>query len=214
MTGERLSGISYRFSAIGCQKASTLKQSSKNKLRSQTMKPQEVTPVKYFIGALHSSEELLQKSCQIVEERFSEIDLMSEDYPFGGTDYYEDEMGEKIYRRIFSLLKLEDPLFLADAKLMCNDIEDELAIGGNRKVNLDIGYMDFNKVVLGSAKYCANKVYIGKGIWADPALFYSKGKFSPYPWAFLDFKHDYYYDFMMKIRIRYKHQLQGKMFKL
>ena len=178
------------------------------------MKPQEVTPVKYFIGALHSDKELLHKAFQIVENRFSEIDLMSEDYRFGGTDYYENEMGENINRRIFSLLKLEDPLFLADAKLMCNDIEDEIAVDGNRKVNLDIGYIDFNKVVLGSAKYCANKIYIGKGIYADPALHYSKGKFAPYPWAFLDFKYDYYYEFLMKIRIRYKHQLQGNIYKL
>lgn len=178
------------------------------------MKPQKVTPVKYFIGALHSDSQLLQKACKILEERFSAIDLMSEDFTFGGTDYYEDEMGKTIQRRIFSLLKLADPLFLADAKLMCNQIEEELAIDGRRKVNLDIGYMDFNKVVLGSAKYCANKIYIGKGIWADPALQYSKGRFSPYPWAFLDFKQDFYYDFLMKVRIRYKHQLQGKMYKL
>lgn len=97
---------------------------------------------------------------------------------------------------------------------MCNDIEDEIAIDGRRKVNLDIGYVDFNKVVLGSAKYCANKIYIGKGIWADPALYYSKGNFTPYPWAFMDFKKDIYYDFIMKIRIRYKHQLQGNIYKL
>lgn len=174
------------------------------------MKPEKVTPVKYFIGALHSSDDLLDKACKIVENKFSTIDLMSENFLFGGTDYYEKEMGKKIYRRIFSLEKLDDPLFLADAKLMCNNIEDEIAIDGKRKVNLDIGYIDFNKVVLGSAKYCANKIYIGKGIYADSALHYSKGKFTPYPWAFLDFKHDYYYEFMMKIRIRYKHQLQGK----
>src|SRR6056297_2842592 len=165
------------------------------------MKPQEITPVKYFIGALHSSQELLEKSLAIIADRFSPIDLMSGDYLFEGTDYYEAEMGSPVYRRIFSLEELRDPLFLADAKLICNDIEDELAIGGNRKVNLDIGYIDFNKVVLGSAKYCANKIYIGKGIWADPALQYSKGKFSPYPWAFMDFKRDIYYDFIMQIRI-------------
>lgn len=174
------------------------------------MKPQEITPVKYFIGALHSSTDLLEKSLTIITERFSPVDLMSDDFLFAGTDYYEPEMGSPIYRRIFSLEHLEDPLFLADAKLICNDIEDELAINGKRKVNLDIGYIDFNKVVLGSAKYCANKIYIGKGIWADPALQYSKGKFSPYPWAFMDFKRDIYYDFIMQIRIRYKHQLQGK----
>ncbi|MFP4547304.1 MAG: DUF4416 family protein [Fidelibacterota bacterium] len=174
------------------------------------MKPQEITPVKYFIGALHSSTDLLEKSLTIITKHFSPIDLMSEDFLFEGTDYYELEMGSPIYRRIFSLEQLEDPLFLADAKLICNDIEDELAINGKRKVNLDVGYIDFNKVVLGSAKYCANKIYIGKGIWADPALQYSKGKFSPYPWAFMDFKRNIYYDFIMQIRIRYKHQLQGK----
>ncbi len=178
------------------------------------MKPQPVNPVKYFIGALHSSTKLLADSFSLVEAAFSEIDLMSRDFSFGDTDYYEAEMGSTIHRRIFSLTALKNPLFLADAKLICNDIEDKLAVNGNRKVNLDIGYVDFNKVVLGSAKYCANKIYIGNGIWADPALQYSKGKFRPYPWAFLDFKQDTYYDFLMKIRIRYKHQLQGKIYPL
>ncbi len=174
------------------------------------MKPEQALPVKYFIGALFSSEELLEKAFSEVESKFSSIDLKSNNYLFDVTDYYDKEMGIPIYRKIFSVTELLSPAFLPDAKLLSNEIEDILCINGKRKVNLDIGYIDFNKVVLASAKYCANKIYMGKGIYADPAIHYSKGKFKPYPWAFMDFKDSRYYDFIFQIRMKYKSQLKNQ----
>lgn len=119
-------------------------------------------------------------------------------------------MGVPIYRKLIALQKLHSPEFLADAKLSTNSIENRLAISGNRKVNLDIGYLDYDKVVLASAKYGIHKIYLQKGIYADLALHYEKGRFSPYPWAFMDFKSNRYYGFFLKLRTVYKEQLKCK----
>ncbi|MBL7136003.1 MAG: DUF4416 family protein [Candidatus Marinimicrobia bacterium] len=175
----------------------------------KTMKPEEAKPVKYFVGALFSSEELLKKSLEDLEQKFSKIDLSSEDFPFNVTIYYNSEMGSPIFRRICSFSDLISPSYLADAKLTSNSTEDKYRINNKRKVNLDIGYMDYDKVVLASAKYGTHKIYIYRGIYADMALHYEKGNFSPYTWAFMDFKLPLYYDFFLKIREIYKAQLKS-----
>ena len=172
------------------------------------MQPVKVKPVKYFVGALFSSEELLMKACNNLEGKFSAIDLVSEDFLFDVTDYYNSEMGTPIHRRIFTFTDLENPNFLAETKLITNDIEDLVKIDGQRKVNLDVGYIDYDKVVLASAKYCIHKIYLDKGIYADLALHYEKGTFHPYPWAFMDFKLPRYYNFFFKARMRYKQQVK------
>jgi len=117
-------------------------------------------------------------------------------------------MGSPIFRRICSFSNLISPSYLADAKLITNSIENKYRLNNKRNVNLDIGYMDYDKVVLASAKYGIHKVYISQGIYADMALHYEKGKFSSYPWAFRDFKLPLYYDFFLKIREIYKAQLK------
>ena len=174
------------------------------------MKPLIANPVKYFVGALYSSESLLEKSVRLLTERFSPTDLVSDSFPFDNTNYYDAEMGTPIFRKFFSFSDLISPGFLAEAKLITNDFEDSLTVKDRRKVNLDIGYMDYDKVVLGSAKYGIHKVYLDKGIYADMALHYEKGSYSPYPWAFMDFKFPDYYPFFLKMRIIYKDRMKNE----
>ena len=172
------------------------------------MQAESPNPVKFFIGVLYSQSERLEQALALIEKEFSPIDYQSKDYHFDVTDYYQPEMGAPIFRRIISLTELNDPIALAQAKLTTNAIEMQLAVEARRKVNLDIGYIDYDKVVLASAKYGIHKVYIGHGIYADMALHYEKGGFSPYAWAFLDFKESRYYRDFMQIRIRYKQQMK------
>lgn len=77
-------------------------------------------------------------------------------------------------------------------------------MAGKRKINLGPGYMDFDKVVLASAKYNAQKIYLSQGIYADPTLWYEKGVFTACPFAFPDFKTDLYHKIFLHIRSLYK----------
>lgn len=171
------------------------------------MRPEAPGPVKIFIGALYSDQALLQQALLNCETAYSSIDYRSEQFEFAVTEYYDAEMGSPIFRQFFSFTELGNPGQLADWKITTNQIEANLAQNGSRKVNLDIGYMDYHKVVLASAKFNGQKIYLDHGIYADPTLYYRKGHFHPYDWSFPDFKNsDEYYDALLKIREIYKGQ--------
>lgn len=170
------------------------------------MKPVDVEPVKLFFGVLYSDETLLEKAFELIEAWHGPIDFKSDPVPFDVTDYYAPEMGGPIRRMFASMEKLISPKRLARTKLESNDIEESLAVGGDRKVNLDPGYLDFDKVVLASVKYNGDKVYLDHGIWADLTLRYKNGTFEPYPWSFPDFKAGLYTGVFKTIREKYKSQ--------
>lgn len=174
------------------------------------MKPTDPQPVKLFIAALFSDDSLLQRALELSEHLFGTIDYRSEHFLFDVTDYYNAEMGSPIYRQFISFTPLVNPGQLAAIKIRTNTIEDSLAQHNDRKVNLDISYMDYHKVVLASAKFNGQKIYLDEGIYADPTLYYRKGAFHPYDWSFPDFKaSDRYYNSLLEIRRIYKEQLQA-----
>ncbi len=173
------------------------------------MRPSDPDPVKLFVGVLYSDDALLEKAVQILTGEYGPVDYRSEPVPFVMTDYYQDEMGESIQRFFLSFQRLIDPGGLAQIKIRTNEIEDELTIDGQRKVNLDCGYMDVCKVVLASAKYSGQKIYLGKGIYADPTLHYEKGHFRAYTWSFPDFKAGDYEKLFLRIRELYKQGIRG-----
>jgi hypothetical protein len=115
-------------------------------------------------------------------------------------------MGWPIFRKFVSFTNLINPKEIARIKIETNEIEERLAVEGKRKVNLDPGYMDYNKVILASAKYNSQKIYLDLGIYADPTLWYEQGKFHPYPYSFPDFKTDLYNPVFLHIRALYKGQ--------
>src|SRR5262245_19802127 len=124
-------------------------------------------PVKLFLVTLHKDEGLLNEAIAAFGKSWGESDFQSEDFPFEETDYYQKEMGENLQRRFYSFSTLISPDQIVDAKLHSNRIEEELAKDGSRLVNLDPGYLDTYKVVLASAKFGGQKIYMREGIYAD-----------------------------------------------
>lgn len=178
------------------------------------MKPQEPAPVKLFIAILYSDQGLLEKAIPMLVSRYGKIDYQSPVFPFDHTDYYMSEMGAPILRLLISHEPLIHPKDIARIKIETNEIEEVLGEWKNdilyRKVNLDPGYMDYDKVVLASTKYNGQKIYLDFGIWADLTLHYEKDEFQPYPWSFPDFKTGMYNEVFLQIRKRYKMQRKIK----
>jgi hypothetical protein len=193
------------------------------------MKPEEPDPVKLVVGILFSDGELMEKGLSLLSDRYGSVDYRSPAFPFSQTDYYVPEMGSPIFRIFVSHERLIHPRELARIKIETNEIEAVLADQSNegckrfapfktgtsgglkpeglkRKVNLDPGYMDYDKFVLASAKYNGQKVYLDSGIWADLTLHYEKGSFDPYPWSFPDFKSRVYDGAFLEMRRLYKVQ--------
>jgi len=172
------------------------------------MKAERPQPVKYFIGALYSDAQLLERAIAICWEQIGAIDSMGDPFPFTATHYYDEEMGGPIHRKFFSFDALMDPGELGRLKNLCNDIEDDLSVDGRRRVNLDLGYLDLHKLILASAKYNGQKIYVSEGIYADPTLIYESGSFQPVENTFPDFKSGDYNPVLIEYRERLKRQLR------
>lgn len=172
--------------------------------------PKVPDPVKLFVGTLYSDSEALGRAKDSLQSKYGPIDYESPPYPFDVTDYYEPEMGRGLVRILWSFERLILPDELIDAKLFTNGVEVDTALDGKRRVNLDAGYLDYYKVVLASAKFGGQKLYMGKGIYGDIVLWYEKGTFKPFIWGFPDFKNGRYDAALLEIRKRYHAQRTGR----
>ncbi|MBP1602412.1 MAG: hypothetical protein H6Q06_2563 [Acidobacteria bacterium] len=172
-------------------------------------RPKSADPVKLIVAVLWSDAPALELALVRLEERWGRIDFSGGDHSFDATHYYDGEMGSELRRRIVSFGRLVPPESIREAKLICNEIEDTVAAGGGRKVNLDIGYIDHNKVVLASAKYAGQKIHLGDGIYADMIARYRDGKYRPFEWTFPDFRDGRYDTELGKIRADYLEQLRS-----
>ena len=126
-------------------------------------------------------------------------------YPFDKTDYYTPEMGSGLYRGVLSFERTVSPEEIGKEKERSNALEQTFAESAEqRHVNIDIGYMDLDKVVLPSYKRGPFKLYAGAGLWLDMILHYAKGHFIPTAWAFDDFKRDPYEHDLLRVREKFK----------
>lgn len=167
-------------------------------------KPQ---PVQLVIGLIYGSRANLEEIESGLASEFGEIEIKSPPFDFDVTDYYEDEMGSGLRRVFYGFKELIDPGDIVDIKLTVLRMEEDTGWEGARTVNLDPGYMDFNKLILVSAKFLAQKVYLTKGVYADPTIYYDKG-WKVYDWAFPDFKSGRYNKFFTELRKLYKAKMR------
>lgn len=165
--------------------------------------PEYPEKVQYFIAVLWRELSALEKLKQVLPHYFGSLDFVGNPYPFDLSDYYLPEMGDQLQRSMISFLNLENPDFLVQSKLQSNEIENQFSKNNQRSVNIDIGYLDHNKVVLASCKNAGQKIYLSQGIYADLILRYKARKYHPFEWSFLDFKEDRYQEDLLEIRKRY-----------
>ncbi|HSE40973.1 MAG TPA: DUF4416 family protein [Acidobacteriota bacterium] len=169
-----------------------------------------VSPVKLFVVTLHQEASILENAVEELQEHFGKTDWISEDFPFDVTGYYENEMGKNLLRRFYSFEQLISPEKIVEAKLLTNEIEENYRGEKGRRINLDPGYLDTYKVVLASAKFGGQKIYLRDGIYADMTLVMYKGQWEPFAWGFPDFKSRRYDSTLSKIRDLYKAQMKSR----
>jgi hypothetical protein len=138
-------------------------------------------------------------------QEFGEIDYISELLDFGKyTFYYNKEMGNgPIQGRLLGFKELVHPSELPDIKIKTNEIENDHLLEGKRTINLDSGYIHHTQFVLASTKHWANRIYIGKGIYAEITLMYINGAFTPLPYTYANYCAREYIDPLSHIREKY-----------
>ncbi|MHB9154764.1 MAG: DUF4416 family protein [Endomicrobiales bacterium] len=173
-----------------------------------TIRPPE--PVKYFCGILMVSETLLPPVVALLEEELGPADSRSETIAFDFTDYYEKEMGPRLARTWISFERPAGPDELPRIKQLTNRIEEETALGGRRRVNLDPGYLTLAKLVLASSKDFSHRLYLSQGIYGEVTLIYKHEKFEALPWTYPDYRSPAGERFFKGIRDRYHRQLKNR----
>lgn len=179
---------------------------------------QPVTPVKQLVAVLWSNESTLHEALEELRSHWGPLDFQGRDVAFDLTDYYQAEMGSRLMRRLITFEQLIPPENIRTAKLVCNAVEETLSEKGTggidlrsvnlRRVNLDVGYLDHNKLVLASLKYAGQKIHLGDGVYADLIARYEAGRYQPFPWTFPDFKDGRFDDELLAIRGTYLAQLK------
>ena len=116
------------------------------------------------------------------------------------TDYYDEEMGERIGKYYIYTDKLFDPADLPSFKIHSNELEDKFSKGGKRRVNFDVGYISLANVVLASTKNFFHRIYLKDGIYAEVTLYYRDKKFQLLPWTYRDYQREDTQEFIMQAR--------------
>lgn len=153
-----------------------------------------------FIGALFSQKEIYDSVRHKLLANFGSFFLETPSTPWNFTEYYSRELGSPLFRRFIFFDKIITHDSLVEAKLITCSLELLLSSGDKRQINLDPGYMTLAKVVLASTKNYSHRIYLGKGIYGELALTYSRGKFNPLPYAYRDYRDETYLKIFMKAR--------------
>ncbi len=164
----------------------------------------EPEPVKLIMGMISSEISLFDLVQERLSQEFGPIDFESELMPFNHTDYYEPEMGKNLKRKFVSFLNLIEPDDIVDIKISTNRLEKEFLSSDGRRINLDPGYIELSKLVLASTKNHQHRVYLGKGIYGEVTLQYTKGSFQPWPWTYPDYKTKDHIEIFNQIRKIYQ----------
>ncbi|MHC5033551.1 MAG: DUF4416 family protein [Planctomycetota bacterium] len=168
-------------------------------------------PVNLICAVLAGREQWFDEARGRLERVLGPIDAESDTWPFDATDYYADEMGEGLLRRIYSFRELVSPDNLTAVKHTTNRLEKELARAlpdaPERPVNLDPGYVSLSKLVLATTKNHAHRVWVGGGIYAESTLRWRDGAFEPWEWTYPDYRSEGYRTFFAQVRSLYKEKL-------
>jgi hypothetical protein len=170
----------------------------------------EFKAVKYFCGLIYRREPEADTALGLLQEIMSGIDCRSAAIPFAMTGYYREEMGEPLFRRFVSFSEWLGPQELPRIKIATMGLEEQLAVGGKRSVNLDPGYISEANVVIATAKNHYHRVPLADGVYAHLEYVLKDGRLQCLPWTYPDFQTDAYLDFFRGLRDRFRQERMGK----
>lgn len=104
--------------------------------------------------------------------------------------YYEKEMGVgcPLERYFFVSPHLQPREFLLSNKILSLNWEQEWSVDQKRHVNVDVGFISLENMILATTKSFSHRVYLGQSIYADLTYIAQDGSFNVLPWTYPDYK--------------------------
>ena len=165
--------------------------------------PQPPKPAKLIISLFMKEKNRVEPAAGELERAFGPVDLAGPWFDFDFTDYYRREMGAPLFRRMLAFKEPIEQARLADIKHRTNQIERHFSGDDGRRINIDPGYLVPERFVLATAKNFTHRIYIGRGIYADLTLVYTKGGFQALPWTYPDYQTPEMIVFLDRVRNKY-----------
>jgi hypothetical protein len=167
-------------------------------------------PGNLIAGILVAGREYIDSARSVLEAQFGRTDDASEPVDFTFTDYYRPEMGANLLRFWVSFAALQPLARLAEIKLTTNKLENQFRDAqGNRRVNLDPGFLTMHNLVLATTKNYSHRIYLRDGIFAELTLVYEDGAFHPQRWTYPDYQSPLALEFLTRVRDRYIAKARG-----
>ncbi|MDP8299520.1 MAG: DUF4416 family protein [Candidatus Tantalella remota] len=163
----------------------------------------EQKPVKLVTSVIFRDKKFLEEAERGLEELFGPQDDLSLECPFDFTEYYRDEFGVSLSRKLMCFKRLLGKERVPEAKIETNELENRSAVDGRRRVNIDPGYVTEAKLVLLTTKDYTHRVYIGRKIFAESTLFFQDGTFRSWPWTYPDYASEEMVDYYNSVRGKY-----------
>ncbi len=166
-------------------------------------------PVKLVVSLIFREAEKLELAEKELRDIYGPTEKVEKTLPFDYTDYYYEEFGRPLSRKLLSFRELLSAGDVSGTKLRTNDIEDQYRTDGKRTVNIDPGYVTEAKLVLLTTKDYTHRVHIGSGIFAESTLFYRDGTFRPWRWTYPDYASPEVVSYFNEVRETYVGQLKA-----
>jgi hypothetical protein len=170
--------------------------------------PQLPKPAKLITGFFVKDKALAVDIARELQDRLGPVDMVSQWLNFDFTTYYEPEMGAPLNRRLVVFKPLVEQTQLAAIKRMTNTLEQKYQRQGQRRVNIDPGYLLAERFVLATGKNFTHRIYLDQGIYADLTLIYQKGAFRTLPWTYSDYADRRLIAFLTLVRNKYMLELK------
>ncbi len=165
--------------------------------------PKSPDPAKLVVSVFMKERQVFDQIFDRLEAIAGPCDIISKWLDFDFTDYYYQEMGAPLYRRLIAFKPLIEQASLASIKLATNLLEKTCLDGDNRQVNIDPGYLLSSRFVLATGKEYSHRIYIGQNIYADLTLMYTKKGFKTLEWTYPDYASQAVTGFLEKVRNKY-----------
>ena len=161
----------------------------------------EATPAKLFIAVMHRPEFDPAPVLAQLADKYGTVDVLCPPFLFGSS-YYEAEMGPGLVKFFVSFGLLLAQERLAGVKREANRLEEGWADAQGRVCNLDPGIITHYSVIMATTKGYAHRIYLGQGIYAEPALLFRRSGLDALPWTYSDYQTPAALDFFKEARRR------------
>ncbi|MCP4022593.1 MAG: DUF4416 family protein, partial [Desulfobacteraceae bacterium] len=136
--------------------------------------PKTPDKAKLVVSLFMKDKKTLDTVFPMLEAICGPVDLASSWLDFDFTDYYYKEMGSPLFRKVLAFKPLIEQDELSLIKEKTNVVEQQFVRDEKRIINIDPGYLLSSRFILATGKDYAHRIYIGRNIYADLTLMYTK----------------------------------------